>query len=96
MIVYLLLIFLPLLIFSGVTFLLPNFFEAAGKDPALAKKPIVNVLEWFDIMEKKKAWFVVFFFPFLNLVLIIWMVTEFLKNFNRSSFADQTDMRSCG
>lgn len=89
MIVYLLLILLPLLIFSGVTFLLPNFFEAAGKDPALAKKPIANVLEWFDIIEKKKYWFVVFFIPYLNLVLIIWMVTEFLKNFKRSSFADQ-------
>lgn len=89
MLIYLLLIFIPFLLFSGITFLLPNFFEAAGKSPAAAKKPLLNTLEWFDLIEKKKIWAIFFVFPYLNIILIIWMVTEFLKNFNRASVGDQ-------
>ncbi|MEX2588652.1 MAG: signal peptidase I [Chitinophagales bacterium] len=87
--IYLLLIFLPFLLFSGITVLLPNFFEAAGKGADEAKKPMRNVLVWFEIIEKNKAWIIVFFIPYVNVILIIWMVTEFLKNFDRSSFLDQ-------
>lgn len=89
MLIYLLLLLLPFVLFSIMTFFLPNFFEAAGKDPALAKKPFSNVLVWFELIEKKKIWLLFFFLPYLNFILIIWMVTEFLKNFNRNSLLDQ-------
>lgn len=88
MFIYLLLIFFPFLVFSGITFLLNNFFTAAGKGEE-AKKPFANVLLWFEVLEKKKLWLIFIFLPYVNIILIIWLVTEFLKVFDRNSLADQ-------
>ena len=79
----------PLIFTSLVTMLMGNFFEKAGIDRKKALIPFLNLYLWFQILQRKPLWGLFFLIPFINLVLIIWLVTEFLKCFGKSNLGEQ-------
>ena len=83
------LIFGPLLIFTLITMALGNFFKKAGFESKSALTPFLNVLTWFKIVERTPLWGILFFIPYINVILIIWLVTEFLKVFGRRDIPSQ-------
>ncbi|MDX2002528.1 MAG: signal peptidase I [Chitinophagales bacterium] len=87
--VWLLLIFGPLLLTVLVTMMLGNFFQKAGIDPAKAKVPFVNFYLWFQILQRSPLWLLLILIPYVNVILLIWLTTEFLKCFDRSDLKAQ-------
>jgi len=83
------LIFGPIVSFSILVMLLGNFFEKAGKDRSLAVIPFKNLLTLFEIIERTPLWGVLYFVPYINVILIIWIITEFLKVFDRRDIPSQ-------
>ena len=83
------LIFGPLIFTSLVTMLMGNFFELAGVGRQKAMIPIQNVFLWFKITQRSPVWGVLFFVPYINIILIIWLVTEFLKCFGKYDLLSQ-------
>lgn len=83
------LIFGPILSFTLIIMLLGNFFRAAGHDPAEARIPFKNLLAVFKIIDRTPLWGVLYFIPYINVILIIWLITEFLKVFDRRDIPAQ-------
>lgn len=84
-----LLIFGPIVMFSLVVMLLGNFFQKAGEGRSKAMVPFQNLLTLFKIIDRTPLWGVLYFFPYINIILIIWIVTEFLKVFDRRDLTAQ-------
>ena len=89
MITIFLLVFLPIVLTTASVFFLDNFFEAAGYKKEYAKKPFQNLFTFYKIIHRKPGWMFLFFFPYVNLILMIWMFTEFLKVFDRRDIPSQ-------
>jgi signal peptidase I len=89
MITTLLLVFLPVILTTIMVMFLDNFFEKAGYTKADAKKPFFNLLTFYRIIHRKTGWMVLFLFPYVNIILMIWMFTEFLKCFDRREISAQ-------
>lgn len=89
MITIFLLVFLPIILTTASVFFLDNFFEAAGYKKEYAKKPFQNLFTFYKIIHRKPGWMFLFFFPYVNLILMIWMFTEFLKVFDRRDIPSQ-------
>ncbi len=86
---WLVLIFGPLLFMSGITMLMGQFFTKAGVDVAKSRIPVLNVYHWMPIIDRKPWWLILMFLPYLNIILIIWMVTELLKAFGKRGLGEQ-------
>ncbi len=84
-----LLIFGPVISFSLIVMLLGNFFEKAGQERSAALVPFKNLLPFFKIIERTPIWGILYFIPYINVILIIWLITEFLKVFNRRDIPSQ-------
>lgn len=84
-----LLVFLPVLLTTVSIMFMDNFFEKAGFTKADAKKPFLNLLTFYKIIHRKPGWMLLFFFPYVNIILMIWMFTEFLKCFDRRDIPAQ-------
>ncbi|HXH19245.1 MAG TPA: signal peptidase I [Chitinophagales bacterium] len=84
-----LLIFGPLVSFSLIVMLLGNFFEKAGIERRKALVPLHNLLTLFKIIDRTPLWGVLYFIPYINIILIIWLITEFLKVFDRRDIPSQ-------
>lgn len=84
-----LLIFGPVLSFSLIVMLLGNFFEKAGEGRGKAKVPLQNLLSLFKIIDRTPLWGMLYLVPYINLILIIWIITEFLKVFDRRDLPSQ-------
>lgn len=84
-----LLIFGPVISFSLVVMLLGNFFQKAGYNKKEALIPFKNLLTLFKITERTPVWGVFYFIPYVNTILIIWLITEFLKVFDKREILPQ-------
>jgi len=84
-----LLIFGPIVTFTLVVMLLGNFFQKAGEGSDKAKVPFQNLLTLFKIIERTPLWGILYFIPYVNIILIIWIITEFLKVFDRRDLSSQ-------
>jgi hypothetical protein len=83
------LIFVPIITFSLVVMLLGNFFQKAGYERGKALVPFQNLLVVFKIVDRTPLWGVLYFIPYINVILIIWIITEFLKVFDRRDLPAQ-------
>ncbi len=86
---WLVLIFGPLLFMSGITMLMGQFFTKAGIDAGKSKVPVLNILQWIKMIDRKPWWLVFLLLPYFNIILIIWMVTELLKVFGKRGLGQQ-------
>lgn len=86
---WLILAFGPLLFMSGITMLMGQFFTKAGIDVSKSRIPVLNVYYWIPIMDRKPWWLVFMLVPYLNIILVVWMVTELLKAFGKRGFLQQ-------
>lgn len=68
-----------------LAFLVGAYFERAGKDKALAMKPIVNIKTWLEIINKPMWWFALFFIPVIGFLTVYQMVVELYKAFGEKS-----------
>src|SRR5687767_7931786 len=83
-----LLIFGPVISFALILMLLGNFYAKAGH-AGKEKIPFQNILVLFKIVERSPLWGLLFFIPYINVILIIWLITEFLKAFDRREILAQ-------
>ncbi len=83
-----LLIFGPIVSFALIVILLGNFFEKAG-EKGKEKIPFQNLLTLFKIVERTPLWGLLYFIPYINIILIIWLITEFLKVFDKREILPQ-------
>lgn len=86
---WLVLIFGPLLFMSGITMLMGQFFTKAGIDVARSRVPVLNILPWVKMIDRKPWWLLFILIPYFNIILIIWMVTELLKTFGKRGLGQQ-------
>lgn len=86
---WLVLIFGPLLFMSGITMLMGQFFTKAGVDVAKSRVPVLNVYHWMQIIDRNPWWLAIMVLPYLNTILIIWMVTELLKVYGMRNLGQQ-------
>ncbi|CAN5310317.1 signal peptidase I [soil metagenome] len=89
MLMWLVLIFGPLLFMSGITMLMGQFFTKAGIDASKSKVPVLNILSWVTMMQRKPWWLLFLLVPYFNIIIIIWMVTELLKVFGKRKLGQQ-------
>jgi len=89
MLTTILLIFLPLLLTTVSVMFMDRFFKNAGFTKEEAKKPFLNLFTFYKIIHRKPGWMILFFFPYVNIILMIWMFTEFLKCFDRRDIPAQ-------
>ncbi|MCY4160847.1 MAG: signal peptidase I [Flavobacteriaceae bacterium] len=73
------------LIHFGGTF---RLYQAAGKKPYLAIIPFYNLLVLLRIVHRPKWWFILFFLPTINLIMIGVLWVETLKVFGKSKTTD--------
>jgi len=84
-----LLIFLPIILTTIMVMFLDNFFVKAGFTAEDAKKPFLNLVTFYKIIHRRNGWLALFFFPYVNVILMIWMFTEFLKCYDRRDIGAQ-------
>jgi signal peptidase I len=89
MLVTILLILLPVVATTIMIMFLGNFFVKAGYHENDARKPFFNLLIFYKIIHRKPGWMILFLFPYVNIILMIWMFMEFLKCFDRRDLTAQ-------
>ncbi|MBN2746504.1 MAG: S26 family signal peptidase [Bacteroidales bacterium] len=83
-----------LLIFLIIT-AIPTFiglmkvFEKAGQKPFLALIPFLNAWIWLEVIEKPKWWFLFVLIPFINVFMLLLMLVETAKAFNKNQLWEQ-------
>lgn len=85
----LLLIFGPIIFLSILTMLMGNLFEKAGVAKSKVMIPGANILYWFPVTGRKSWWLILLPIPYINVILIIWLFTEFIKSFGKYGLLDQ-------
>lgn len=83
------LIFGPLLFLSALTYLMTNLFVKAGYDKGKLMIPVANVMAWFKATSRSYLWLILFFVPYINVIVILWLFTEFIKAFGIWDLAHQ-------
>ncbi len=84
-----LLIFGPLVTYMIVLAFLGNMYEKAGMARKDAITPGKNIISLFKMVERSHIWALLFFVPYINLILIIWLNTEMLKAFGYRTSSQQ-------
>jgi signal peptidase I len=64
-------------------------FRDAGIPSWHALVPVFNYLQWIKIIEKKWWWFALMFVPFINIFMIMLMIVETVKCYNKNSLGLQ-------
>jgi signal peptidase I len=80
---------LLILIFLFFPVFLVKIFEKAGVEPWKAFVPLLNYWEWNKLIVKPVWWFILLFFPFINIFMVFLMIVETVKRFGKFSFGQQ-------
>ncbi len=66
-----------------------RIFEKAGKKGWMILIPFYNFWIWLKIIKKPVWWFIFLLTPFINVFVILLMIVEILKCFNKHGLGDQ-------
>lgn len=78
-----------ILIFLFFPVFLLRIFPKAGIPAWKVFIPLLNYWEWNKMIEKPVWWFVLLFFPFINIFMVFLMIVETAKCFGKFSFLEQ-------
>ena len=84
----------------GLFFLLPvsftiiavfawGIFEKAGEPGWKTLVPFYNLYVWLQIIEKPLWWYIFLLVPFLNVFMVMLMIVEFAKGFEKNALWEQ-------
>ncbi len=82
-------LFILILIFLFFPALLFGIFPKAGIVSWKAYFPLLNYWEWNKMNEKPVWWFVLLFFPFINIFMVFLMIVETAKAFGKFTLGQQ-------
>lgn len=60
-----------------------RIYKKAGQPGWAAIIPFYNIIVWLKIISKPAWWLILFFIPFVNIVISIWMINLLAKRFER-------------
>ena len=80
---------ITILLFLACVIGLGLVFRKAGYNFWLVFVPIYNLVIWTKIIGKKWTWVVWSLVPFINLFMVMLMLIELLKGFNRYNILNQ-------
>ncbi|MGE5383392.1 MAG: signal peptidase I [Omnitrophica WOR_2 bacterium] len=80
-ILLIILVFFPILVLKT--------FQTAGYDQWKSAVPFLNYYIWLKIIKKPLWWYIFLLIPFINAFIVMLMIVETLKCYNRFSLADQ-------
>ena len=60
-----------------------RIFKKAGQPGWAAIIPFYNIIVWLKIISKPAWWLILLFIPFINIVILIWMINLLAKKFER-------------
>ncbi len=72
------------LLFSAISLIsMWRIYKKAGQPGWAAIIPFYNIIVWLKIISKPAWWLILFFIPFVNIVILIWMINLLAKKFER-------------
>jgi signal peptidase I len=78
-----------ILIFLFFPVFLVRIFPKAGIESWKTFVPLLNYWEWNRIIGKPVWWFILLFFPFINIFMVFLMIVETAKSFGKFKFWQQ-------
>lgn len=72
------------LLFSTISLIsMWRIYKKAGQPGWAAIIPFYNIIVWLKIISKPAWWLILLFIPFVNIVILIWMINLLAKRFER-------------